>query len=64
VREPAPLYFGERPAESTAPEPSRPAPEPVAPESAAPSPAPADVAAPGQPRRTGWWSRRFAGDKG
>jgi len=58
VREPAPLYFGERPAESAAPEPS------PAPESIAPSPAPADVAAPGQPRRTGWWSRRFAGDKG
>ena len=66
VREPAPIYFSERPAESAAPEPSRPAPtpEPVAPESVAPSPAPADVAAPDQPRRTGWWSRRFAGDKG
>jgi ribonuclease E len=60
VREPAPLYFGGRPAESAAPEPPPPAP---APEPAAPSPAP-EVAAPNQPRRTGWWSRRFAGDKG
>jgi ribonuclease E len=60
VREPAPLYFGGRPAESAAPEAPPPAP---APEPAAPSPAP-EVAAPNQPRRTGWWSRRFAGDKG
>jgi ribonuclease E len=64
VREPAPLYFGERPAESAAPEPSAPASEPVEPEPVAPRPAPADVAASDQPRRTGWWSRRFAGDKG
>jgi ribonuclease E len=60
VREPAPLYFGGRPAESAAPEAPPPAP---ASEPAAPSPAP-EVAAPNQPRRTGWWSRRFAGDKG
>jgi ribonuclease E len=61
VREPAPLYFGERPAESAAPAPvpSQPTPEP-----ATPAAEPADSAAPGQPRRTGWWSRRFAGDKG
>jgi ribonuclease E len=71
VREPAPLYFGERPAESAAPAPPHPAPapesvapEPVAPEPVAPSPAPTDGAGPDQPRRTGWWSRRFAGDKG
>jgi ribonuclease E len=61
VREPAPLYFGDRPAEAEAPAsvPPQPTPEP-----AAPAPEPADSAAPGQPRRTGWWSRRFAGDKG
>jgi ribonuclease E len=61
VREPAPLYFGgDRPAESAVPEPPRPAPVP---EPAAPSSSP-DATAPGQPRRTGWWSRRFASDKG
>jgi hypothetical protein len=61
VREPAPRYFGDRPAEAEAPAsvPPQPTPEP-----AAPAPEPADSAAPGQQRRTGWWSRRFAGDKG
>jgi ribonuclease E len=61
VREPAPLYFGDRPAEAEAPAsvPPQPTPEP-----AAPAPEPADSAGSSQPRRTGWWSRRFAGDKG
>jgi ribonuclease E len=59
VREPAPFVFGgDRPAESAASEPAPPAPEPAAP-SAAP-----DSAEPNQPRKTGWWSRRFAGGKG
>ncbi|MBV8751469.1 MAG: ribonuclease E/G, partial [Hyphomicrobiales bacterium] len=70
VRERAPFFFaGERPAESTAPEASSPEP---APEPAGSSPAPEPAAenpereaeASNQPRRTGWWSRRFAGGKG
>jgi ribonuclease E len=61
VREPAPFSFGgERPAESAASEPPpAPAPEPVA-----SNPAPTESADPNQPRKTGWWSRRFAGGKG
>jgi ribonuclease E len=61
VREPAPFFGGgERPAESAAPEPMPPEPvvhptsEPAAPEAAESN----------QPRKTGWWSRRFAGGKG
>jgi ribonuclease E len=68
VREPAPFFLGgDRPAESAAPEPPRPAPapEPAAPSTAAEPADPASEAdAPNQPRRTGWWSRRFAADKG
>ncbi|HEV2957831.1 MAG TPA: Rne/Rng family ribonuclease [Xanthobacteraceae bacterium] len=67
VREPAPFFLGDdRPPESAS-EPPRPAPaaEPAAsnpaPESAGPTP---DSADPNQPRRSGWWSRRFAGGKG
>jgi len=70
VREPAPFFLGgDRPAESAASEPPAPAPTPAplasspAPEPAAPSSA-AESADPNQPRRTGWWSRRFAGGKG
>src|SRR5262249_51242577 len=70
VRERAPFLFGgDRPAESAAPEAPQPAPvsEPAAsnpaPEPAAQSPAP-DSDEANQPRRTGWWSRRFAGGKG
>jgi len=69
VREPAPFFGGDRPAESAASEPAAaaPSPEPVAsspaPEPAAPSAAP-ESADPNQPRKTGWWSRRFAGGKG
>ncbi|HXW25534.1 MAG TPA: ribonuclease E/G [Xanthobacteraceae bacterium] len=61
VREPASLVFGDRPAEAAVP----PAPhsEPAA-EPAAPAPAPAEVPPSSQPRRSGWWSRRLAGDKG
>jgi ribonuclease E len=70
VRERAPFLFdGDPPAESVAPEatPPAPAPEPAAssatPEPAAQSPE-AEPEASNQPRRTGWWSRRFAGGKG
>jgi ribonuclease E len=67
VREPAPFLFGgDRPAESAASQPP-PAPTPEAsnpvPEAAAPTAAP-EAADPNQPRRSGWWSRRFAGGKG
>jgi ribonuclease E len=68
VREPAPFLFGgDRPAESVAPAaPPAPAPEPAA---SAPAEAPvpsagAEPEASNQPRRSGWWSRRFAGGKG
>jgi ribonuclease E len=70
VREPAPFSFGgERPAESVTPAAPSPAaaPEPAAseatPEPAAQSPGPEPEAS-NQPRRSGWWSRRFAGGKG
>jgi ribonuclease E len=70
VRERAPFLFGgDRPAEPAASEPpsAAPAPEPFAasstPEPAAPVPTP-ESADPNQPRKTGWWSRRFAGGKG
>jgi ribonuclease E len=69
VREPAPFFGGDRRAESAASEPAPPAPahEPVgssqSPEPAAPNTAP-ESAEPNQPRKTGWWSRRFAGGKG
>jgi len=68
VREPAPFFFGaERPPEPAAPEPPHPVPESDEPsaagEPAAAGPAP-DSADSNQPRRTGWWSRRFAGGKG
>jgi ribonuclease E len=70
VREPAPFVFGsDRPPESAAPEPPPAAPEPE-PAASSPMPDPAaetsapEVDAPNQPRRTGWWSRRFAGGKG
>jgi ribonuclease E len=70
VRERAPFIFGgELPAEAAAPEPPQPAaaPEPAAP-GEVPEPAAADPASESadenQPRRTGWWSRRFAGGKG
>jgi len=69
VRERAPFFFGgDRVSEAAAPEapPPAPAPEPAA-TSAAPEAA-ADPASDStdsnQPRRTGWWSRRFAGGKG
>jgi ribonuclease E len=68
VREPAPFFFGgERSPESAASHSAPPAPEPVA---SSPTPEPdASGAAPesadaNQPRKTGWWSRRFAGGKG
>jgi ribonuclease E len=70
VREPAPFLFGgDRPTDAAMPEPPPPAPaqQPAAssptPEPAAPSAAP-DAEASNQPRRSGWWSRRFAGGKG
>jgi ribonuclease E len=68
VREPAPFLFGgDRPAEPVAPAAPPPAPEPaassVAVEPAAETSAP-EADAPNQPRRSGWWSRRFAGGKG
>jgi ribonuclease E len=68
VREPAPFFGGgERPAESAASEPVPPTPEPVAPnptaEPAVPTAA-SEAAESNQPRKTGWWSRRFAGGKG
>jgi len=68
VREPAPFLFGgDRPAEPVAPAAPPPAPEPAAsnatPEPAAETSAP-EADAPNQPRRSGWWSRRFAGGKG
>ena len=67
VREPAPLYFGGQPDASAVPE--VPHPEPAATASSpepipAQSPEPVESEAANQPRRTGWWSRRFAGDKG
>ncbi|HML12879.1 MAG TPA: ribonuclease E/G [Xanthobacteraceae bacterium] len=65
VREPAPFFLGV----DAAPEPPHPAPAPEPAASAptaepsAEAPAP-DAEAGNQPRRTGWWSRRFAGGKG
>ena len=59
VREPAPVAGGENipaaPAAATPP-PAAAAAEPVVETDAA-----ADAADAGRPRRTGWWSRRFAG---
>jgi ribonuclease E len=61
VREPAPYFFGTDVAPSSpAPLVSHPASEPPGP---AESPKPQTEEAPEQPRRTGWWSRRFAGTK-
>jgi ribonuclease E len=67
VREPAPLYFGGQADASAGPEAPHPgpaatasSPEPIP----AQSPEPVESEAANQPRRTGWWSRRFAGDKG
>jgi hypothetical protein len=55
VRERAPVVSGDMAATSAAPLPAAsPAPEPSIPETK-------DAAESGQPRRTGWWSRRFAG---
>jgi ribonuclease E len=69
VREPAPFFFGgDRPAESAATEPppapaAAPAASSPAPEPAVPDPVPESSDA-NQPRKSGWWSRRFAGGKG
>ncbi|HEX2655299.1 MAG TPA: Rne/Rng family ribonuclease, partial [Xanthobacteraceae bacterium] len=55
VREPAPLYLSDE-AVRSAPVPAQPEPAPE------PSSAP-ETATPNQPRRTGWWARRFGGGK-
>jgi ribonuclease E len=61
VREPAPYFFGsEAPPSSPAPLGSNPAAEPSSP---AASPKPQTEEPSDQPRRTGWWSRRFAATK-
>jgi ribonuclease E len=53
VREPAPISSGESAAPPAPPPPAAPAPEPVVEATAT-----EDTS---QPRKTGWWSRRFAG---
>jgi ribonuclease E len=61
VREPAPYFFGADVAPSSpAPLVSNPASEPPGP---AESPKPQTEEPADQPRRTGWWSRRFAATK-
>jgi ribonuclease E len=61
VREPAPYFFGSEAAPSSpAPLGSNPASEPPGP---AESPKPQTEEPSDQPRRTGWWSRRFAATK-
>jgi ribonuclease E len=62
IREPAPM-IGEAPVAIPAPAPT-PVPAVVISHEPAPSPAAPEESDAGKPRRTGWWARRFAGDKG
>ncbi len=56
VREKVSFVAGAQPSETTAADPINSEPEPAAPAPAAP---PAETATDTQPRRAGWWSRRF-----
>jgi ribonuclease E len=61
IREPAPVV-GDAPVAIPTPAPTPP-PAVVISHEPSPSPAAPEESDAGKPRRTGWWARRFAGDK-